>query len=96
MASVWCSMAHDRADTKVVGHLSPETAAGAMKRLTDQWAASGPMRSLQAFGSAEIHLIFGSALVPKPHVAGHVWVETRSPPSEPTGGDIYRSKTKGA
>ena len=104
MASVWCAMAHDRKDTKVAGRLSLGDAKRALEATAKRWEKGAPNRSLRTIGLDEIHLMVtdlprarcdGSSENHK-HVAGHLWIEPCSPPSKPTGGDVYRgTKTRG-
>lgn len=83
MASVWISQ--PTGDTKLDGNLHPLGATVALTIRAEAWRREKPDRRFKPVSAMEIHLIERGKPV------AHLYIEPCSPPSKPSGGDIYRT-----
>lgn len=91
MASVWVSPADTRKDRKLAGNMSMDGAKQALSIIGLQFIGAVPNRIVKHISPLEIHGYEAGKVI------AHFYVEPLSPPSKPTGGDIYRNSTaKGA
>lgn len=100
MASIWACSEVIKTPTKLAGWLQPEQAqlilgkaAAAYILEHDKIAKNANKERLRhkTISSTEVHIMRGKGVV------AHFWIELVSPPSKPTGGDIYRNASaKGA
>lgn len=91
MASVWVSLGDTRADRKLVWNMSMEGAQQALSIIGLQFIGAVPKRTVKHISPLEIHGYEAGKVI------AHFYVEPLSPPSKPSGGDMYRNNTaKGA
>lgn len=83
MASVWISQTSG--DTKLDGNLHPLGAQITLIGRAEAWRLDKPGRTFKPVSGMEIHLIERGKPV------AHLYIEPCSPPSKPSGGDIYRT-----